>query len=237
MPMPTLSFRSSMVAHGGDAVAEQHVAAGIVRHRGAVVGEACDVVVVEPDAVRGDEIGPEQAQVLQVRGRRLAVFLQADDHLRLGFLHVRVQADAEFARQLGAAAHEFVAAMVRDGRRDRGPDQLAIEAPVRQHVAHGREARLVGRQPQPLDLLLQRRRKHVEQARDRLVEGEVGDHRRHDRAHAGVGVGLGAGAEALGGRLRELDGQVVAGGAALHQHLERRRCRWRDTCPRPCGCR
>ena len=88
----------------GDAVAEQHVAAGIVRHRCAVVGEALDVVVVEPDAVRGDEVGPEQAEVLQVRGRRLAVFLEADDHLRLGFLHVGVQADAEFARQLGAGA-------------------------------------------------------------------------------------------------------------------------------------
>ena len=99
VPMPTLSFFSSISLDCGDAVAEQHVAAGIVRHRGAVVGKALNVVAVEPHAVRGDEVGPEQAQVLQVRRRRLAVLLEPDDHLHLGFLHMAVQADAVLARE------------------------------------------------------------------------------------------------------------------------------------------
>ena len=90
-----------LLQHGldrGDAVAEQHVAAGVVRHGGAVVGETRDVVVVEPHAMGGDEIRAEQAQVLQVRGRRLAVLLEADDDLDFGLVHMRVQPDAELAR-------------------------------------------------------------------------------------------------------------------------------------------
>ena len=43
--------------------------------------------------------GPSRPEILQVRGLRLAVALQADDHLRLGFLHVAVQPDVELARQ------------------------------------------------------------------------------------------------------------------------------------------
>ena len=203
------------------AIAEQHVAAGIVRHRGAVVGEALDVVLVEPDAVSGNEVRAEQAEVLQVRGRRLAVFLEADDHLGLGFVHVRVQADAVLACEPGAGPHELVAAMVRDGWSNGGPHQLSIETPARQDRPHGGEARLVGRHAQPLDLLLQGRGKHIEKARDRLVEGDIGDHGRHHGAHAGICIGLGAGPETFGRRLRELHRQVVAGGAALHQHLER----------------
>jgi hypothetical protein len=125
-----------------------------------VVGEAGDVVVVEPHAVGGDEIRAEQAEILQMRGRRLAVFLEADDDLDFGLVHVRVQPGTELAREAGAIAHELVAAMVRDGRGDGGTDELAIEAPVRQYAAHGREARLVRRHAQPLDLLLQSRGEH-----------------------------------------------------------------------------
>src|SRR5262245_40956869 len=44
-------------AHRGNTVAQQHVAAGVVRHGGAVVGQPLNVVGVEPDPVRGDEVG------------------------------------------------------------------------------------------------------------------------------------------------------------------------------------
>ena len=86
-------------ANVGEAVSEPHVAAGIVRDRCAVIAEALHVVMVEPHAVADREVGSEQAEILQVRGLRLAVALQADHHLRLGFLHVAVQSDVEFARQ------------------------------------------------------------------------------------------------------------------------------------------
>ena len=72
----------------------------------------------------------------------------------------------------------------------------------------------------PRHVFLQSRRQHVQQPRDRLVEREARYHRRHHCAHAGVGIGLGAGGEAFGRWLRELDRQVVAGRAALHQHLQ-----------------
>ena len=79
----------------------------------------------------------------------------------------------------------------------------------------------VGRQAEPRHVFLQRRGQGIEQARNGFVKRQAGDHRRHHRAHAGIGIGLGAGPEALGRWLRELHRQVVARGAALHQHLER----------------
>ena len=60
-----------------------------------MVAKALHVVMIEPDAVSDREVRPEQAEVLQMRGRRLAVALQADHHLRLGFLHMRVQPDTD----------------------------------------------------------------------------------------------------------------------------------------------
>ena len=50
-----------------DAAAQPHVAAGIVRHGRAMVGEPAHVVVVEPDAVRHGEVRPEQAQLVEMR--------------------------------------------------------------------------------------------------------------------------------------------------------------------------
>ena len=111
--------------------------------------------------------------------------------------------------------------MVRNGRRDRGPDRRAIERPALHRLAHRGERRVAGREPQPLDLLLQRRRQRIEQARNGLVETELGDHRRQHGAHAGIRVGAPAGVEPFDARQRKLDGEVVAGGAALQQHLDR----------------
>ena len=132
-----------------------------------------------------------------------------------------VQPDVELARQRGALAHEVVGAVVRNGRRDRGADRRAVERPALHRLAHRGERRVARRKPQPLDLLLQCRRQRIEQAGNRLVEAELGDHRRQHGAHAGIGVGAAAGIQPLHARQRKLDGEVVAGGAALQQHLDR----------------
>ena len=95
-----------------------------------MIGKPPDVVVVEPYAVRGDEIGAQEPQVLKMRRLCLAVGLEADDDLGFRLLDVAVQADAEFPRQLRAGAHERVAAMVWDGRRHGGAHLLAVEAPI-----------------------------------------------------------------------------------------------------------
>ena len=62
-------------------------------------------------------------------------------------------------------------------------------------------------------------RQGVEQAGNRLVEGQVGDHRGDDGAHPDLGIGLGDGVHAFAGRQGELGEQVVGGGAALQHHL------------------
>src|ERR1043166_6065391 len=95
-----------------------------------MVPNALHVVMVEPDAVRHGEIGSEQSEILQMRSLRLAVAFEADHHLHLGFLHMAVQADIEFARQRGALAHEIVGAMMWDRWGDGGTNGRAIEFPT-----------------------------------------------------------------------------------------------------------
>ena len=63
VPMPTLTSALEHGAHVGEAVAQPHVAAGVVRHRGAAVAQALHVVVVEPHAVRDGEGRPDQAEL------------------------------------------------------------------------------------------------------------------------------------------------------------------------------
>jgi len=82
-----------LIEHGAnrsDAITEQHIAAGVVRHRRTMVGKALNVVVVEPYTVRSDEVGPEEPQLFQMRCGRFVVGLEAHDHLHLGFLQVAV---------------------------------------------------------------------------------------------------------------------------------------------------
>ena len=53
------------------------------------------------------------------------------------------------------------------------------------------------------------------------MEGAVGHHRGHHRAHARIGVGPADGLQSFRGRGRELEAQVVGGGASLAHHLHR----------------
>jgi hypothetical protein len=144
-----------------DAVAEQHIAAGIVHHGCTMIGKPPDIVIVEPDAVGGDEVGAEQPQVLEMRRLCPAVGLETDDDLRFRLLDVAVQANAEFPRQLCAGPHKSFAAMMRDGWSHSGTDLLAVEAPILECLAHGGQARLGGCQGQPRHLLLQGWRQNI----------------------------------------------------------------------------
>ena len=90
--------------------------------------------------------------------------------------------------------------MMRDRRRHRRADPVAVERPAAQGTADRRERRFGGRQAQFGDALLKRRRQCFAQAGDRLVEAAVGDHRCDDRAHADIGISLGRLRQSLGGR-------------------------------------
>jgi len=171
--------------------------------------------------VSDGEVGAEQAEVLKMRGRRLAVAPETDHHLRLGFLDMGMQADREIAGKRRAFAHEIVGAMVWDGRRDRGPDGFTVLCPAFQCQPDRFQRCVAGRQPQGLHVFAQNRRHGVEQAGNGLKERELSDHRRQHGANAGVPIGPRARFETLNGRQRKLDSEVVARGAALEQHLER----------------
>ena len=113
-----------------------------------MVAEPRHVVVVEPDAVRHREMRPEHAEPVEMRGLGAAVEPEAGHRLHLRLGDMAVQPDVELARQRGAAEDEVVRAMVRDGRRDRRADPVAVERPVVQRVADRRQRRLAGRQAQ-----------------------------------------------------------------------------------------
>jgi len=122
-----------------------------VRDRRTAPGEALHVLVVEPHAVRRGEARADEPSASMCAASDLSYFLKRRNCLHLGLGQVRLQSGAVLAREIAAALQEIVAAVERDGRRDRGPDQVAVEFPAVQRLAHVVEARLVRRQAQPLD--------------------------------------------------------------------------------------
>ena len=131
------------------------------------------------------------------------------------------QADREILRETGAAEDELVRAMMRNGRRHRRAHQVAVEGPAGEGVADRRDRRIAGRETQRRDLVAQCHRHRLGEARDRLEEGAVGDHRRDHRPHSKLGIGGGDRRHAFACRHRPLEQQVVASGAALHHHFGR----------------
>ncbi len=185
-----------------------------------MVAEPGHVVIVEPHPMRHGEMRAEHAERIEMRCLGAAVKADAGHRLHLRLGDMAVQPDIELARQIGAAEDEPVRAMVRDRRRDRRAHQVAVERPAGERGADRRQGRLGRRQAQFGDPRLQRRRHRLDQAGDRLVEAAVGDHRRHHRAHADIGIGLSGERQTLGGRQRPFERKIIAGGAALHDHLD-----------------
>jgi hypothetical protein len=133
---------------------------------------------------------------------------------------MRLQHRVVFLGERRGADDQRIGAEQRNGRRDAEPHLLAVERPAVQRGAHRRQHEVgaaVRRRHGGLEVFRQR----VEQAGDRLVEGDVGDHRREHGAHAGVEIGLPDRSQLLGRGERHPIGQVVAGGASLQQHLDR----------------
>jgi hypothetical protein len=205
----------------GEPAAEPHVAARIVRDRGAMVAEAGHVVFVEPHAVGHREVRAEYAEAVEVRGLRPAVEPDPGYRLDLGFGDVAMDSEAKFTGQRGAAEDEAVGTVMRYRRRYRGTHPVAVEGPAAQCLAHRFQGCVGRREPQLGDAVLERPRQRLDQAGDRLVKAAIGDHRRDDRAHSDIGVGLPRQCQPFGGRQWPLEGQVIAGGAALHDHLDR----------------
>ena len=192
-----------------------------MRDRGAGVGEPRHVVVVDPDRVRGGEIWRDQPELVQMADQRRAEFSRADHCLNLGFCDVHVHTDTVRLCQVAATDNECVAAMVWDGRPERGAQTVVLKRPVLNQRAAGREAYVVRCSAHRLGLLAQPRWHRFDQSGDGSVEGRVRHHRRDHGAHAHVGVGLCHGLHAFDRRGRDFRDKVVAGGATLAHHFDR----------------
>ncbi len=121
--------------------AEAHVAAGIVRDRGAMVAEPGHVVIIKPDAVRDGEMRAQDAELVEMRGQRLAIELDAGQRLHFRLGDMAVQPDIEIAGDRGAAENEFVRAVMRDRRRHRRAYPVAVGRPGLEPSAHRRQGR------------------------------------------------------------------------------------------------
>ena len=123
--------------------------------------------------------------------------------------------------QLAAGLEEFVRAEQRDGRGEVEAHLGRVEGPPDQRLlADLDDLRRLQRAdaPRPVGVGPVH---GVDQAGDRPIEGDVGQHRRDDGAHAGILIGLPDRDEAVDGDVRDLGEQVVAGGAAAPDHFRR----------------
>ena len=201
--------------------AEPHVADRRVHDGGAAGGQAIEIVAIEPNRMSGGEMRPEHAERVEVRGQRLAVLAQAQHRLCLGLGEMGLQRQVVGPRQIATPDQKFIAAMDRNGRRDGRTDPFAIERPIGIELFGGIGGRPIWRELEREYVGAQRVRHGGDQAGVSLVQRIVRDHRRDHRAHARVPVRLAKRDDAITAGQRELEEQVVAGGTAFADHLDR----------------
>jgi hypothetical protein len=153
--------------------------------------------------------------------QRRAKFSRADYRLNPRLCDMHVHADTVRLCQIAATDHECIAAMMWDGRSERGTQTILFKRPILNQHAAGREACVIGCSAHCLDLLAQPRRHRFDQSGNGAVEGCVRHHRRDHGAHAHIGIGLCHGLHAFNRRRRDFRDKVVASGAALAHHFDR----------------
>jgi hypothetical protein len=140
--------------------------------------------------------------------------------LALGLRQVRLDADVVLACEVTAAGQELVATVQGDRRPKRGTDLVAIERPRAEQVPAHAQVLFPRRRAKSLDLPARGLGQRFEQARQRLPERPVRHHRRDHRTDADLRVGARGGVDALHRRRRQLEVEVIAGGAAAAHELD-----------------
>ena len=105
-----------------------------MRDGGAAVRDTLEILVVNPDAVRGGEVGPEQTKGIDMRREGLAVSSDPRHGLDLGFPEMHLHADVIFLRQVPAGDQKRVAAIKRDRGGKCGAHARSIEGPLSQKL-------------------------------------------------------------------------------------------------------
>ena len=214
--------RVEHLAHVRDSDPEPQVAAGVVRERGAAVGEPSDIVVVEPDTVRRREAGSQHAEAVEPGRQGHAEPFEAGDRLYPRLREMGVKSGAVFPGQFGEPREQGRRAMVGDGGRDGETHEAALFAPVPKQRPVLVQDRLFGLDGTAFQVPAERRRQRVQEARNGVEDGDVGHHRGDHGAYADVGIRPRHAVQRIEGRQRQGQGQVVAGGAPLEHHLHRR---------------
>ena len=188
-----------------------------------MVAEPGHVVIVEPHAMCDGEMRPEYAQRIEVGGLGHAVDADAGYRLNLRLGNMAVQCDIELASEIGAAPDESIRAMMRDRRRHRRAYLLAVERPA----GAVPRASLIS-SPRPAAGATRRRPVCNPGGKASIRPGIASKncgrrpsapppracrdrHRLARRSHP------------FSGRQRPFERQIVAGGATLHDHLDRTR--------------
>jgi len=80
-------------------------------------GEQVKVAVVKPHTVRGDKAWTQHAKLGKMSQRGLSIKRALHDRLQARFRDVHMDRQAVALGQLDACEHEFIGAMMRNGRR------------------------------------------------------------------------------------------------------------------------
>ena len=167
------------------------------------------------------EARPQHAKVGEIANCRAAIDLFGDDRLQPGLRDMRVNRKPVPVRDIHAIPQEAFRAVMRNRRCNRDADGSRHFRSRGRDRFHGRNGLLTACEIEPADGFAQWRRQRGGQARDRLKQGLIRDHRCQHRAHAGIGVSSGRGHETFFGRPRKFVDEVEAGRAALREHVDR----------------
>ncbi len=149
------------LAHRRHARAEAQVAARVVRHGGAALGESCELGRVDPDGVRSGEARAQQTETVEVCRHRPAVDARSRHRLRLRLGEMHVQAHVVFGGEVAAREEKRVRAVHRYGGPERRTHPVAVEGPSREDASQGLDDRLMGGGAQRLEAGPQRLRHEV----------------------------------------------------------------------------
>jgi hypothetical protein len=207
-------------AHRRHARAEPQIAHRVVDCAAACVRQARDIVVVDPDRVRGAEALFQEPECGEMRSEALAVFFVANDGLGFRFSEMRLQPHVIVASEVAARDPEIIGAMQRNSGRKRRPDAAPVMAPSLQDAATDINAGMTGRSNHSAYFVPYLLGHGLNQSRKGVEEAAVGHHGRHDGAHADVMIGLRHSRDAFGRWQRKLDGEIIGGGAAALHHLD-----------------
>ena len=203
-----------------DAGAELQVRDRVVHDRDATAADDLHVRRRHPDAVLEGDARREEADLVEMLGKRAAVHAPARQRLHARLEDMDVDHQIELVGERGGAGEKLVGAALRPGRRRADRDALVRTVEAFHRQAHERlPLRPLGR----LVALEARDERRIDERlveHDRLVVGAIGDREPDQRSKPEIAVGANDRVQQLFGEPLELVQEVDDARRARAEHLD-----------------